>query len=94
MFFGVELCRFFLDINSLQDILFANIFYAVGCLLVLLIVSFVVQKLILGCLVAQLAKHLTLDFGSGHDLTKIESSSELTTRCLLRILSPSLSAPP
>ena len=35
-----------LDINSLLDILFANIFsHLVGCLLILLMVSFAVQKL-------------------------------------------------
>ena len=37
---------YILDINPLSDILFANIFsYLVGCLFVLLIVFFAVQKL-------------------------------------------------
>ena len=48
--------------------------------------------------VAQLVKHLTLDFGSGHDLRvrEIEPHIRLTliAQSLLGILSPFLSAPP
>ena len=47
---------------------------------------------------AQLVKHMTLDFGSGHDLMVMGSSpaldSLLTVWSLLGILSPSLSAFP
>ena len=47
---------------------------------------------------AQLGKHLTLDFGSGHDLTvggfkPRQSGSALMAQSLLEILSPSLSLP-
>ena len=47
---------------------------------------------------AQSVKHLTHDFGPGHDLMACEfdpsSASALTAQSLLGILSPSLSAPP
>ena len=48
---------------------------------------------------AQSVERLTLDFGSGHDLTQLMSSSPtlgsvLTLQSLLGILSPSFSAPP
>ena len=40
-------CLCILDINSLSDICFANIFsYSVGCLFILLMIFFVVQKLL------------------------------------------------
>ena len=48
-FWGVEFDKFFIDFeyNPLSDMSFANIFsYSVGCLLVLLIVSFAVQKVL------------------------------------------------
>ena len=48
VFFLVLSCissLYILDTNSLLDMSFANIFYSVGCLLVLLVVSFAVQKL-------------------------------------------------
>ena len=47
-FSGVEFGEFFMDLDTspLSDMSFANIFsHSVGCLLVLLIVSFAVQKL-------------------------------------------------
>ena len=47
-FLGVEFDKFFIDFdtNPLSDMSFANNFsYSVSCLLVLLIVSFMVQKL-------------------------------------------------
>ena len=52
MFFGVKLCEFliFWDINPLSDKPFANIFFhSVGCLFILLIVSFLLQKLLVWC---------------------------------------------
>ena len=48
-FFAIELYEFFkyiLDINTLSDIWFANIFsHSVGCLFILLMISFAVQRL-------------------------------------------------
>ena len=47
-FFAIEFDEFliFFNINPLSDILFANIFsYSIGCLFILLMVSFCVQKL-------------------------------------------------
>ena len=45
-FLGVEFGKFFIDTNPLSDMSFANIFsHSVVYLLVLLVVSFVVQKL-------------------------------------------------
>ena len=46
-FLGVEFEKLFIDFGySLSNVPFANIFsHSVGCLLVLLIVSFIVQKL-------------------------------------------------
>ena len=49
-----------------------------------------------GAWVAQLVEHLTLDFGSGHDLMvhEFEPCVRLCADCLLGILYPSLSVPP
>ena len=44
---SIEACEYILDVNTLSDKLFMNIFsHTVGCLFVLLMVSFVVQKLL------------------------------------------------
>ena len=42
---SVELYNFFIYINPLLDVQFVNIFYSVGCLFVLLIVSFTLWKI-------------------------------------------------
>ena len=50
VFLGVEFDKFFIDLdtNPLSDMSIANIFsHSIGCLLVLLIVSFAVQKLLI-----------------------------------------------
>lgn len=48
--FGVEWCEFFMYFSVLSELLFANNFsHSGGCPLVLLMVSFTVQKILVGC---------------------------------------------
>ena len=77
----------------------AKLYFCALCMFSSVYILFHNKKLSGGHLVAQLVKHLTLDFGSSHDLTQFvrsspKSGSALTVRSLLGILSPSASAPP